>query len=315
MLRNNQVPRKDTFVFQACKEIPGFQELYDRITRRMSIAGHSESTHKNYSRHLAQMAICCKTLPTLLNNSQIEEYLYYLQRQERSPSESFFKHTVFGLRFAFKMEGLQDKYVALPRIKSSKKLPVVLSQEEVRLLLRTPVLLKHRILIALLYDCGLRCMEVRSLQLQDIDFDRRMIHIRQGKGKKDRYVPFGTVMASGLRKYLELHQPVKWLFNGKGDRVIEGRKGGDFDSRYSQRGVQWAINQAVRKTGINKPVSVHTLRHTYATHLLEAGINIMTIQKLLGHKRIDQTLVYLHVAEPQERPPASMLDQLYKPWE
>lgn len=315
MLQNNQAPRKDTFVFQACKEIPGFQDLYDRFTRRMSTSGRSESTMKNYARHLALMAIYCKTLPTQLTDSQIEEYLYHLQQQNRSPSESFFKHTIFGLRFAFKMEGMKDKYIALPKIKSHKKLPVVLSQEEVRVLLKTPDLLKHRILIALLYDCGLRCMEVRSLQLGDIDFDRRMIHIRQSKGKKDRYVPFGTVLATGLRKYLERYQPVKWLFNGKGDLAIEGRKGGDFDSRYSQRGVQWAITQAVRKTGINKTVSVHTLRHTYATHLLEAGINIMTIQKLLGHKRVEQTMIYLHVAEPQERQITSILDQLYKPWE
>lgn len=310
----NQAPREGTFVFQACQQVPGFQDLYERFIRRMSISGRSESTRNNYARHLAQMALHCNTLPTLLEDSQIEEYLYYLQQQDRSPSETFFKHTIFGLRSVFRMEGLHEKRIALPKIKSIRKLPVVLSQEEVKLLLKTPSLLKHRILIALLYDCGLRCMEVRSLQLQDIDFHRHMIHIREGKGRKDRYVPFGSVLATGLRKYIDLHQPEKWLFNGKGDPDIESRKGGDFDSRYSKRGIQWAITQAVRKTGIKKEVSVHTLRHTYATHLLESGINILTIQKLLGHKRLDNTLVYLHVAQTQERPPASILDQLYRPW-
>lgn len=188
---------------------------------------------------------------------------------------------------------------------------MVLSREEVKCLLQTPALLKHRILIALLYDCGLRCMEVRSLQLVDIDQNRRMLHIRKSKGKKDRYVPIGAVLTAVLQKYIDAERPVKLLFNGKGDSAIEGRKGGNFDSRYSQRGVQWAVTQAVKQAGIKKEVLVHTLRHTYATHLLEAGIDNMTIQKLLGHESIDTTMIYLHFAQPVDRPLLSVLDQLY----
>jgi integrase/recombinase XerD len=100
-------------------------------------------------------------------------------------------------------------------------------------------------------------------------------------------------------------------FNGKGDPVIEGRRGGDFDSRYSQRGVQWAVKEAVKQAGIKKDASVYTLRHTYATHLLEDGMDIMSIQKLLGHQSIETTMIYLHVAKPSERPPMSPLDRLY----
>lgn len=261
----------------------------------MKTSGRSESTLNNYARHLAQMALHFNMLPTELEEDQIEDYLYLLQQQHNTPSESYFKHTVFGLRFVFRLEGLDDKRIALPAIQRENKLPVVLSREEVKRLLCTPTLLKHRILIALLYDCGLRCMEVRSLQLKDIDLNRRMLHIRQSKGKKDRYVPIGSVLAAGLQKYIEAEGSVRWLFNGKGDPAIEGRKGGDFDSRYSQRGVQWAVTQAVRQAGIKKEVSVHTLRHTYATHLLEAGMDIMTIHKLLGHESIDTTMIYLHM--------------------
>jgi site-specific recombinase XerD len=296
MTTTNRSPRPSTLVAQACANVAGFQELFKRLKRRMKTSGRSESTLNNYARHLAQMALHFNTLPTELEDDQIEDYLYLLQQQHNTPSESYFKHTVFGLRFVFRLEGLDDKRIALPVIQRENKLPVVLSREEIKKLLCTPALLKHRILIALLYDCGLRCMEVRSLQLKDIDLNRRMLHIRQSKGKKDRYVPIGSLLAAGLQKYIEAEAPVRWLFNGKGDPAIEGRKGGDFDSRYSQRGVQWAVTQAVKQAGIKKEVSVHTLSHTYATHLLEAGIDIMTIQKLLGHESIDTTMIYLHVA-------------------
>jgi site-specific recombinase XerD len=149
------------------------------------------------------------------------------------------------------------------------------------------------------------------LELKDIDLNRRMLHIRQSKGKKDRYVPMGTVLARGIASYMEAERPKKYLFNGKGDPVLEGRKGGDFDSRYSQRGVQWAVKEAVKHAGITKDVSVHTLRHTCATHMLEDGVDIMSIQKFLGHESIETTMVYLHVARPSERPVKSALDRLY----
>ena len=304
-------PKGATLVAQACTNVQGFADLFKRLRRRMKTSGRSESTLANYGRHLAQMALHFNCLPTDLEDDQIEDYLYGLQQQHNTPSESYFKHTVYGLRFIFRLEGLDDKRVSLPAIARPDKLPVVLSREEIKELLKTPALLKHRILIGLLYDCGLRCLEVRSLQIKDIDLNRRMIHVRQGKGKKDRYVPMGAILADGIKKYLDAEHPVNWLFNGKGDAIIEGSKGGDFDSRYSQRGVQWAVKEAVKHAGIKKDVSVHTLRHTYATHLLEDGLDIMTIQKLLGHESIDTTMVYLHIARPSERPFTSTLDRLY----
>lgn len=306
MATSKQPFRSTTYVAEACTKVKGFKEFFYRIKRRMKTSGRSESTFKNYTRHLAQLSLHYNALPGDLSDEQIEDYLYLMQQQHNVPSESHFKHTVYGLRFAFRMDGLHERRVALPKIKQCRKLPAVLSKEEVKLLLKKTNLLKHRILIALLYDCGLRCMEVRGLQLKDIDLDRQMLHIRQSKGKKDRYVPFGDILAKGLRKYIKINQPVKWLFNGIG-------KGEVTESSYSQRGVQLAIKQAIKHTGIRKEVSIHTLRHTYATHLLEAGTNIMTIQKLLGHGRIETTMVYLHVAEPCERPHTSILDQLYEP--
>ncbi len=304
-------PEGATLVAQACANVQGFPDMYQRFKRRMRTSGRSTSTLNNYARHVAKMALHFNYPPFELEDDQIEDYLYLLQQQHDTPSESYFKHTVYGLRFLFRLEGLDDKRVALPCIERQEKLPVVLSREEMKRLLKAPGLLKHRILIGLLYDCGLRCLEVRTLQIKDIDLNRRMIHVRQSKGKKDRYISIGKILTEGIKKYLDAGRPLNWLFNGKGDAIIEGRKGGDFDSRYSQRGVQWAVKEAVKQAGIKMDVSVHTHRHTYATHLLEDGMDIMSIQKLLGHESIETTMIYLHVAKPSERPPMSPLDRLY----
>jgi integrase/recombinase XerD len=279
------------------------------MQQRMSIAGNSPSTLKNYSHHLAKMALHFGQLPTELDEDQINDYLYLMQQEHKTPSESYFKFTVYGLRYAFRISGLQQARVALPSIRREKKLPVVLSRDEVKRLIKAPSLLKHRVLIGLLYGCGLRCFEVRNLKLDDLDFDRKVLHVKKGKGKKDRYVPLCDLLIKGLKDYLASECPDGWVFNGK--QPVEGRVGGAFDSRYSQKGVQWAVNEARKAAGILKPMTVHTLRHTYATHLLEEGLDIMSIKDLLGHECIDTTLVYLHVAQNGRVKPFSPLERLY----
>ena len=281
--------------------------MYHRLRRKISISGKSRSTLDNYARHLAKIAIYFNELPTEVASDQISDYLFYLQQAYPSASDSYFKFTVYGLRFAYRMEGLDEKYVALPSIKSEKKLPVVLSREEVRRLIHVPKLLKHRVLIGLLYGCGLRCFETRNIKLCDLDFDRRMLHVRQGKGKKDRYVPLSSILIEWLKEYISIENQQEWLFNGKPN----GRSGGDFDSRYSNRGIQWAINQAAKQAKIIKRTSVHTLRHTFATHLLEDGLDIISIKDLLGHSRIETTLIYLHVAQYDRIKSYSPLDTLF----
>jgi len=260
---------------------------------------------------MAKLALHFNQVPTDVDPDQINDYLYLVKQEHNTPSDSYFKFTVYGLRFAYRVFGLKDKRIELPEIKHTKKLPLVLSQQEVRRLLKAPKLLKHKILIGLLYGCGLRCFEVRYLQLADLDFDRKQLHVRNGKGKKDRYVPLGEMLIRGLKSYIEAEQPSTWLFNGK-QKVMDGRVGGDFDSRFSQRGVQWAVKEAAKAAGIIKNMSVHTLRHTYATHLLEEGLDIMTIKDLLGHECIDTTMVYLHVAQSGRVKPFSPLDRLYE---
>jgi integrase/recombinase XerD len=289
-----------TLVQRACANVKGFNALHKRLEKKIIVSGKSMSTFSNYMRCIAHVALKYSCLPTELDLEQIEDYLLHLKK--KGASEADFKLTVYGLRFLFRCDGLDDRAIKLPSIKRDKKLPVVLSPKEMKELLKAPTLLKHRVLIGVLYGCGLRCHELRSLLIKDVDFDRNMIHVRQGKGRKDRYVPIGEHLARGLKKYLDAEQPVKWLFNGK-----------DHQQPFSPRGTQWVVREATKKTSIKKQVSVHTLRHTYATHLLEQGLDIVSIKELLGHAHIDTTMVYLHVAKAGRQIPFSPIDKLYPP--
>ena len=191
----------------------------------------------------------------------------------------------------------------LPSIERPQKLPVVLSCREIRQLLKTPKLLKHRLVLAMLYGCGLRCFELCSLQLKDLDFDRKMLHIRQGKGRKDRYVPLSLLQIRGLKKYISAENPITWCFTGNNK---EGKT-----VPLSTQGVRWIVQEARRHSGIKKEITTHSLRHSYATHLLEMGLDIMSVRDLLGHADIQTTLVYLHVAQSGRQRPFSPLDRLY----
>lgn len=286
-----------TIVQLACQEVAGFQNLCLRMEKKMLISDKSMSTLNNYMRCVAHLSLHFKALPTLLTHDQIEDYLYVLKK--RGAAESFFKHTVYGLRFLFRVEGLPHRAIKLPALKNKQKLPVVLSQTEMKELLHTPILLKHRVIIAILYGCGLRCQELRKLQIQDIDFERNMIHIRQSKGRKDRYVPMGELLMNEIKNYLLRDKPVKWLFNGKNYNC------------YSPQGVRRAVREAQHKTSIRKRITPHTLRHTYATHLLEQGLDIVSIKELLGHSYIETTMVYLHVVMKDNKTVFSPLDTLF----
>jgi site-specific recombinase XerD len=292
-------PDYETLVQQANSKIKGFEQLYKELERSVNISGKSDSTLTNYARHLAHLALHYNTLPTELDNEQVLDYLH-LVKAGGSPSATFFKFTVYGMRYACKMRGLPYQQFSLPSIKGSNKLPIVLSEEEVRALIKACDLLKHKLLLSLCYGCGLRCAEVRLLKVAHVDLGRGMIHVSQGKGKKDRMLPMGSLLKRGIEKYMQAEKPRTYLFEGHNGEAL------------SQRGSQWVIAQAVKKAGILKEASLHTLRHTYATHLLEQGVNILTIKALLGHAHIETTMVYLHLARPSADLAFSPMDTLYQ---
>ena len=152
-----------------------------------------------------------------------------------------------------------------------------------------------------MYSAGLRAGEVSRLHIADVDSGRMMIHIRQSKYNKDRYVPLSPLILEGLRKYYYACQPKEYLFNGNTP-----------GTPFSVRGMQWALREAVKKCKLQKGITLHTLRHSYATHLLEFGMDIVSIKELLGHERIETTMVYLHVARPNRSNLFSPFDRLYK---
>ncbi len=249
------------------------------------------------------MALHFSCSPLELDKEQILDYLQYLKTGSSTPSSSYLKHTVYGLSFAYKVMGMAAKGISLPSLEVPKKLPVVLSQTEIRLLLKTPHLLKHRLVLAMLYGCGLRRHELCNIKIQDVDLDRKMLHIRQGKGRKDRYVPIGNCLSRGLQKYLHSERPYIWLFNGK---TNTGQL-----QQFTGAGVRWIVKEAARRSGIKKQVTSHILRHTYATHLLEMGLDIITLKALLGHSDIQTTLVYLHIAQLGRGRAFNPMDKLY----
>ncbi len=287
-------------VEKAIQTIDGFEKVYKLLQQQVILRGQSKSTLDNYIRRIAQISLHFGKLPEQVSDDEINEYLASLAMSSKSPSRSNFKHAVYGLRYYFRLLGNNKRAISLPSLKGDTRLPVILNRSELKELFKAPALLKHRIVLTLIYSAGLRGQEVINLKLSDIDFERYTIHIRQSKYKKDRIVPLSRYMDKGLKKYIAAENPHVWLFNGK-----------EPDGRYSVRGLSWVMRETLKKTSIKKEVNLHSLRHTYATHLLEEGLNIMTLKELLGHAEIATTMIYLHVAQCPRIDPHSPLDTLY----
>jgi site-specific recombinase XerD len=289
-----------TMVEQAIMLVPEFKNVVRKLEQQVTLRGQSKSTLNNYIRRIALFVIRFGKLPEQIDPEEINEYLVALARDPKSPSRSSFKHMVYGLRYYYRLMGMNKNAIALPSLKRDTKLPVILNYQELKELFAVPTLLKQRIVLALIYSAGLRGQEVINLKISDVDFERKVIHIRQSKYKKDRIVPLAETMAVGLKKYLKAENPHLWLFNGK-----------EPDGRYSVKGLSWVMRENLKKTSIKKDVNLHSLRHSYATHLLEQGLNIVTLKELLGHADITTTMLYLHVAQCPLLKPHSPLDRLY----
>lgn len=289
----------NTIVAQAKKGVPGFAIAYAKFIEKVTINQSSKSLIVNYSRSLAYVALHFSRCPHKVSVEELNSYLYRMMVHENC-SLTYFKHAVFALRYWFRLFGMEEKAIQMPPVKKEKKLPVVLSKQECKELFKAPRSLKHRFILTMAYGAGLRMNELRLLKITDVDLQRMQVHVKQGKGRKDRYAPLSKLLAEKLPLYLSTVKPQTWLFEGN----TPGQPMGE-------RSIQYIINEALPKTNISKQVSMHTLRHSFATHLLEDGIDIHSIQHLLGHSDLVTTMVYLHVAQVKVKPVHSPLDTLY----
>ena len=238
--------------------------------------------------------------PSSLCIKEISTYLLdKIQKKNWQPATQQQAICAFKFYYSTVLELAYDWDIIQPR--KGRKLPTVLSQGEVIRLLKTVSNLKHRCILMLIYSGGLRLSELTNLQLKDINYDRRQIFIDSGKGKKDRYTLLSENCLQALQTYLKKYQPKLWLF--------EGQDGG----QYSNRSVQAILRRAVVASGINPRTTVHTLRHSFATHLLEQGVDLRYIQDLLGHASSKTTEIYTHVTSSATDKILSPLDAILGP--
>jgi site-specific recombinase XerD len=240
--------------------------------------------------------------PDQLGKEEVHRYQVHLA-EERQVSWTVFNQSVCALRFFYRVTLPRDWDVkeSIPYHKRRKRLPVVLSREEVAALLETVSNQKHRVILQTAYGTNLRLSEVLHLRVSDIDSQRMTVRVEQGKGSKDRYVMLSTRLLAVLREYCEAYRPKTWLFPGQ----HAGRPLGPSS-------VQKVFKDARQKAGLVKPASFHSLRHSFATHLLEAGTDLRRVQVLLGHRCLQTTAKYTHVTEDGLRKTKSPLDQLPK---
>lgn len=275
------------------------QEAYKRFIEELELRGYSPNTIKTYSNEFIPLLQLIKSrwVDSLLVDD-LKRYMLYCIHQCRL-SENQLHSRLNALKFYFEKVLKRDRFLMdIPRPKKPNLLPKALNTEEIKQLFEVTDNLKHQVILQLCYGMGLRVSEIAHLKVRDIDSTTMMVLISQSKGKKDRYVRLPESVLLDLRMYYKQYQPKEFLF--------EGQYGG----AYTTRSIQAIFKNAMRKAGIQKPVGIHGLRHSYATHLLEYGTDISLIQKLLGHRDLKTTMIYTHISPHTIAKVVSPLDRL-----
>jgi site-specific recombinase XerD len=278
--------------------------LRQRMLQDLQLAGLSERTQEAYLRAVRKLAAHYRRTPDQLSETQVRDYFLYLKNDQKfSPSALKIAHS--GIKFFYSHTVVRDWATLLKlRVPRHKSLPDVLTIDEVRRILdavRTP---HNKAFLWSVYSLGLRLQEGLALQVGDIDGQRMLVHVHRGKGAKDRYVPLPARTLAVLREYWATHRNPRLLFPATGR---DHRRAATATEPMGKASVQGALRRVVLQLGLRKSIHVHTLRHSYATHLLEAGVNLRLIQQYLGHSSLQTTMVYLHLtSQGQEQARAAI---------
>ncbi len=264
-------------------------QLRQQMIDDMVLRGLSVNTQEAYLRAVTQLAKFHSCSPDRISERKVQAYLLHLHR-DRKLSASTCNVAVSGLRFFYGVTLRRpNTSFLIPAARQPVKRPHILNREELGRLFSSTHLLKHRALFLTAYASGLRVSELVALKTSDIDAERMVIRVEQGKGARDRTTILSPRLLELLRTYWQTEKPTPWLF--------PARRG---NGHLCTRGATWAYVNAKRRAGISKPGGIHTLRHAFATHLLEAGVDLHTLQRLLGHQSLRSTTHYLHLISPAQ---------------
>ena len=267
-------------------------QLRQRFIEDLQLHGMSARTQQAYARVVRLLAEHYQKSPEHITEEDLRQYFLHVKNVKHW-SRATMTQSICGIKFFFEQTLKRDwTTLHIVRPAKEKRLPVILTVEEVRRILSAIRLLRYRACLTTIYACGLRLKEGTHLQVADIDSTRMFVHVRLGKGGKDRYVPLPQSTLELLRLYWTTHRNPVWLFPATGRGGIHE---GHATKPTSHTNVQAAFRAALKETGIRKKASVHTLRHSYATHLLEAGVNLRQIQVYLGHNSVQTTSFYTHL--------------------
>ena len=282
-------------------------ELRKRMHQDLQLAGLSERTQEAYLRAVRQLADHFHTPPDRLSEQQVREYFLHLKNDRKFATASL-AIAYSGIKFFYSHTAPRD-WTTLKRlrVRRDKKLPDVLSVEEVQRLIDAVRTHHNRAYFWTVYSLGLRLGEGLHLQVGDIDSARMLVHVHRGKGAKDRYVPLPSRTLNVLREYWVTHRHPQWLFPATGrDHKQAALATGPMD----KSSVQGAMRRVVQELKFQKAISIHSLRHSYATHLLEAGVNLRLIQQYLGHSSLHTTMVYLHLTTASQEQAIARIEAL-----
>jgi len=281
--------------------------LRQRMHQDLQLAGLADGTQKAYLRSVRQLAAHYRKSPDQITEDELRQYLLYL-KNKRQYKPSSLKIAASGITFFYSHTVPRDwaifKNLHIPR---PRALPDVLSIDEVRRLIDAVYTLHNKTYFWTVYSLGLRLQEGLNLQVGDIDSARMVVHVHRGKGAKDRYVPLPPRTLTMLRKYWVTHRHPVWLFPATGR---DHEQASSATEPMAHSSVHGAMKRVVQELGIKKRVTIHTLRHSYATHLLEAGVNLRLIQQYLGHSSLQATTIYLHLTSLGQEQARAVIDRL-----